>query len=247
MDSLALLCTLHADGPTTLQRLRAGGVSVIEDLLALDPDDVRRLVPGDTGRLVREGRLLVERVSPLEGEAPETPRAPTAPRQSPPVARASRRADASWRVDPGRVERTTALPVAPEPTPPTIEVAETSPPRVTGTVLAAGILDDLDLELCEALARAGVRSVEELVSGSGLSLARKVGVPFTRLLELQLRAQNLRDSAPRPPAAPAPALAPTTPPDARTPCEVPRDRRLTDRLSPAAPRRESDATGGPFA
>ena len=33
MDTLALLCTLHADGPASLQRLRAAELSSIDDIL----------------------------------------------------------------------------------------------------------------------------------------------------------------------------------------------------------------------
>ena len=38
MDALALLCTLHADGPTTLKRLRRSGC---EDLSSLVDDSVK--------------------------------------------------------------------------------------------------------------------------------------------------------------------------------------------------------------
>ena len=38
MDAMALLCTLHADGPTTLRRLREAGCDSIERVLRLDPD-----------------------------------------------------------------------------------------------------------------------------------------------------------------------------------------------------------------
>ena len=33
MDTLALLCTLHADGPASIQRLRAADLSSIDDVL----------------------------------------------------------------------------------------------------------------------------------------------------------------------------------------------------------------------
>ena len=40
MDALALLCTLHAEGPRTLRLLREAGCRDIGEFLALDPEAV---------------------------------------------------------------------------------------------------------------------------------------------------------------------------------------------------------------
>ncbi|MDF1837224.1 MAG: hypothetical protein P1V35_05095 [Planctomycetota bacterium] len=73
MDSLALLCTLHADGPATLRRLRKAGCQSLVDLDRVGADSVAELLaipPAVARRLVREARILNERVGgdPLDAE-----------------------------------------------------------------------------------------------------------------------------------------------------------------------------------
>ena len=104
MDALALLCTLHADGPTTLKRLRAAGCPSLEALLGFEAEELARLIDlpaARSRRLKREARLLAERISgdllqPEEnagktsvadapGAAPAPP-TPPAPRAATPVA-----------------------------------------------------------------------------------------------------------------------------------------------------------------
>jgi hypothetical protein len=66
MDGLALLCTLHADGPTTLKRLRAAGCFSLESLLGFEAEELARLIDlpaARARRLKREARLLGERIS----------------------------------------------------------------------------------------------------------------------------------------------------------------------------------------
>ena len=65
MDALALLCTLHADGPTTLKRLRAAGCPSLEALLGFEAEELARLIDlpaARSRRLKREARLLAERI-----------------------------------------------------------------------------------------------------------------------------------------------------------------------------------------
>ena len=77
MDSLALLCNLHADGPATLGALRRAGCQSLADLQRLSPQSLSELLqvpPAMARRLSREARILAERVGeePLEPEeAPE--------------------------------------------------------------------------------------------------------------------------------------------------------------------------------
>src|SRR5688572_19043126 len=67
MDAIALLCTLHADGPTTVRRLRASGCADLAALLALAPEDLAGLLgaaPAVARRFQREARHLQERLGP---------------------------------------------------------------------------------------------------------------------------------------------------------------------------------------
>ncbi len=82
MDALALLCTLHADGPSSLKRLRSRGCADLSTLLSRTPDAVAEDLSIErpaARRLIREARLLADRVgiSALEvEEAPPTAEAP---------------------------------------------------------------------------------------------------------------------------------------------------------------------------
>lgn len=77
MDSLALLCNLHADGPATLGQLRRAGCQSLADLQRLAPQELADLLqvpPAMARRLNREARILADRVGedPLDPEeAPE--------------------------------------------------------------------------------------------------------------------------------------------------------------------------------
>ncbi len=65
MDSLALLCTLHADGPATLRRLRKAGCQSLVDLDRVGADSIAttlEIPPAMARRLVREARMLQQRV-----------------------------------------------------------------------------------------------------------------------------------------------------------------------------------------
>jgi len=76
MDALALLCTLHADGPATLKRLRAMGCGSLALLLERDVDALAEgldVPPAAARRLLREARLLRERVGVDTLEAEEAP------------------------------------------------------------------------------------------------------------------------------------------------------------------------------
>jgi hypothetical protein len=72
IDRMALLCTLHADGPKTLRLLREAGCTDLDKLGALGPDRLAKLLslsPASARRLMREGEVLRERLDPnLERE-----------------------------------------------------------------------------------------------------------------------------------------------------------------------------------
>lgn len=78
MQALALLCTLHADGPATLRRLHRAGCTSLQRLGAYEPDELAAILevpPAVARRLGREASSLADRLD-LRGfgdreEAPE--------------------------------------------------------------------------------------------------------------------------------------------------------------------------------
>jgi hypothetical protein len=69
MDALALLCTLYAEGPATLARLREDGCATIDDVLARDARDLAPILlatEATAQRFQREARNLTDRVG-VEG------------------------------------------------------------------------------------------------------------------------------------------------------------------------------------
>jgi hypothetical protein len=65
MDAMALLCTLHADGPATLKRLREAGCASIETTLTFDIERLARLLdatPAAARRFQREAAHLCARL-----------------------------------------------------------------------------------------------------------------------------------------------------------------------------------------
>lgn len=82
MDALSLLCTLHADGPATLQRLRGLGCGGLGAFLAMNADDLAEALGLEAAvarRLLREGRILAERLGSEALEAEETAPVATQP------------------------------------------------------------------------------------------------------------------------------------------------------------------------
>lgn len=72
MDAMALLCTLHADGPATLKRLRQSGCASLDTLCALDDARLASMLattPASARRLQREAELLRERLGGAEATA----------------------------------------------------------------------------------------------------------------------------------------------------------------------------------
>lgn len=211
MDDMALLCNLHADGPATLKVLRRTGIRTLPDVCSVDPRrlaDTLGVSPAFARRFAREARLLAERMGAValeaeEGALPVAPgmagersgadanpeRVDTAPRADAtrtddarayapivyaPAARAQLRELARAEVDAPakqRLERTTIVPS-------------------TGTRLAHELIPGLDREWCDRLLAQGIRTLEELVAAPGLALARRLAMPFPRVLDLQYLAQR---------------------------------------------------------
>jgi len=88
IDRMALLCTLHADGPRTLRLLREAGCTTIEKLGQLRPEKVGELLglpPAAARRLSKEATRLLERLEPdLEQEEVTFPPAARASAVKPP-------------------------------------------------------------------------------------------------------------------------------------------------------------------
>lgn len=180
MDEIALLCNLHADGPTTLKVLRRAGLRTLPQVSTVD---VRKLAdtlgvsPSFARRFAREARLLAGRMG-VEGlDVEET--APIA------AAESSRTAEA---LPPQPVART---PIARELTPSPKSAAE-RPAIVpsSGTQLVGDMIAGLDRQVCDRLVAHGIRTLEELAVAPGLALARRLDMPLPRLFDLQYLAQQ---------------------------------------------------------
>jgi len=84
MDSLALLCNLHADGPATLQRLRRAGCESLVTLLHLEPSDLALQLDWNerlAERFLREAALLAERLEDGLGRGSELEPEPEGPEE----------------------------------------------------------------------------------------------------------------------------------------------------------------------
>lgn len=200
MDALALLCTLHADGPKTARRLRLAGAHNLGALHRMPLGELAealdRELP-DAERFLREADVLGARTgdAALEEEAPDDPaRLEPAP------------APARPRVEPADLmqvdEASTAT--TPEPTEHVLQRYVINPlirpikgglrvrriSSSSGSRLRAGLLSGLDREACERLAISGVRTAEDLSKASGLDLALELGWAYDRVFHLKKEASH---------------------------------------------------------
>ena len=86
MEALALLCTLHADGPTSLRRLKRAGcasLSHLERMPASELAEVLEVAPAVARRLGREARGLTTRLDVGLDDREESPGFGTGPTASP--------------------------------------------------------------------------------------------------------------------------------------------------------------------
>ncbi len=182
MDGLALLCNLHADGPLSLRRLRQAGVRKLEHVARLELPKLCSLLEASQAqakRFVQEASWLAERVYETAESAPEPePREESATRQAP----------GTWVLEDGTVVFRT--PMAREREQTRVKTLVPSPPAGE-TPLRPGVVEGLDAATCERLIAHGVRSFELFVELANLSLARRLQMPLTRLLDLQQRARQL--------------------------------------------------------
>jgi hypothetical protein len=237
MDTLALLCNLHAEGPATLQRLRRSGCESLAGLLPLSATDLAGLLDWPTQRaerFLREAALLFERLDDAPRSRPELEEdepdanaeldeveeedesedededeqeeeldaeeelleeaAEDAAGFAPPSERVAAVLGA-WR----ELDR-----VAP-PSEPTDYVVP-RPPPLPDRRLAESALE-LEPALVARLASHGVLTLRQLVSAEDASLARALGLGFTRLKHLQFLAGRELVQVERTPVAPPPEHA----------------------------------------
>lgn len=223
MEAIALLCTLHADGPATLRRLRASGcdsLEALENMPALELSQLLRSTPAVARRLVREARLLRVRVTedPLERE--EAPEGMIRGASAEAAFEAEFTESALDEADQELLSRVLDTPVveasepmaqaeplslpgalASEPAAVQAEPQELPEPApvpqpVQRTRLTAADLDGLDEELCLQLAQADIRDLEGLAGVDCDRLAQSTGRSFAQLRRLQFLAQRCLPGTP---------------------------------------------------
>jgi hypothetical protein len=108
------------------------------------------------------------------------------------------------------------------------------------TLLRPGLLPGLDEALCARLVRQHVRTVQALGEFAGLELARRTGIPYSKLLELARQARRFATPplCERRPAARAPELA--------SALRSERGRADRGRADERALPREEPLSSGPF-
>jgi hypothetical protein len=260
---MALLCNMHADGPATIRLLRRAGFSTLPDVTRARPErlaDLLGVSPAYARRFAREARLLGERMGEnvLDIEecaeidsaaAPDesirvSADAPQGANRSSDVARQGliRSSDGATRES---TEDSDSRESAAHDARPTERAEGESSVRARvlvpdGSPLRAGLIEGLDSAWCDRLVSQGVLTLETLVDAPGMKLAKRLGVPLTELMDLQILAQ--RKLAEERVSAPSAGLDPG--PDRRSPAtEVepsyvlfPRERRVAEIVDDLGPR-----------
>jgi len=213
MDALALLCTIHADGPATLARLREGGVGTLSLVAASDESRLAALLcasPASARRFQREAAGMAARLSAEELPAP--------------ARRAKSRRVLSSKLDNASAPVREAAPAIVAALAPERELHQVlerwrdldaaadfadeeprsaSPAPARAAELAVGDLDGLDERSVELLCGAGIGTLELLASCDPLSVASRSGLGYSALVRLRaLAARAARDRALRSPPEP---------------------------------------------
>jgi len=230
MDTLALLCNLHADGPRTLQRLRRAGCESLAALRRFDPPSLAELFEWNVRtaeRFLREAALLGERVEhtedeghalgepgfelesalveELDGESEETESEeaedePESEQEEQAVGYAPPAERVAAVLGAWRELDSLAPPDSPA------EFVIPRPAPAADQRLDATRIDGLSRPIVKRLAELGVSSLSELVEASGLDLARAIPLGFTRLRHVQfLAARELEAAAPAESVPPSPS------------------------------------------
>lgn len=266
MDALALLCTIHADGPATLARLRSAGIATLAEVVAHDTAALGQLLRSGNAQARRFQREAGSLCARLESETQPATLAARKParrvlssKPDKPDAGAPRprevpapSAEAMPRTLEDVLARWRSLDEqAPDATPAAVREQGT-PSAAAGAgepaVLAAGSVDGLDAGACALLAASGISTLEALASCDPVAVGAASGLGYTRVYRWRGLAARALRSAPRlSPAEPraeerGPAAQVVAPPVADYVLQ-PAPRVAPPR--PEAPSRESAA--GPFA
>jgi hypothetical protein len=243
MDTLALLCNLHADGPATLQRLRRTGCESLAALRRLDPVSLAQRLEWNertAERFLREAALLGERVEHTEDDVHELAE-PEFELESTLVEEldgTTEEAESEAAEDELASEQEEEQDVGYAPPAERVaavlgawrELDNVAPPAEPGVFVIPRPAQEVDQELDAArfaglsrpalrrLAELGVHTLRELVGASGVELARAIPLGFTRLKHAQFLAarelERLAAHASAAPRAPVEAFEPFTPPPA---------------------------------
>lgn len=207
MEALALLCTLHADGPSTLKRLRKGGCDSLLAVEGLPAEELAKLVgisASTARRFAREAGSLRQRLAPGE-EAPalDTEEVPEFLERDALQAQVQSGLDQR---DALAKERMLAAPppaarvelVIQEAEPealvePPVECAPISEPVTT---LEPGAVDGLDQEMIDVLASEQVMGLWDLANLDARALARTTGLPYALLTRTRFLARRLHPEPP---------------------------------------------------
>ena len=260
MDALALLCTLHADGPATLVRLRAAGSTTIEHVMEMDGLTLGVLLRSSqiaAGRFQREARALGERLTvEASVEAPvEASKTPTAmeglpfetrssPAPHPATPHRPNSMDevlAAWRAHDALDAATRAA--APEPRVASPSASASTPPPSIPVASIDGLTSDTSL----ALARVGVRDLPALAACDPLQLARHSSLSYSKLVRLRALARRAAQSPFPSTTHPAPASSATKLSPTERPLTSPAPVLRPDRDFILEPQSNSESAGGPFA
>jgi hypothetical protein len=220
MDGLALLCTLHADGPATLKRLRSAGCSDLEALLARPTEELSRLLDvtlAHARRLRREADLLQNRVSGGLLQEEEGAPAPTTVSEEVEMQSSSELSTVD-RAILGRVLETWRARDAEEGVveEPPAEASEESAPLAVSRIEPD--FGRLSAELVERLRALGIENLSVFSRAEPIGLTRELGLAYSELRRLQYLAARVPDGgaeepAPKPsrPVGPPDPLAPDLP------------------------------------
>jgi hypothetical protein len=195
MDALALLCTLHADGPATLVRLRAADCATLEHVLAANPGDLSLLLRSSmlaAGRFQKEARQLLDRLEvPLETSSATRRASETRARAA--VAHDSdRQPEAPVAAASSAIERVLTAWREADAAEDKLESPRASAPDAAIPVAA---VDGLDADTARTLAQVGVRDLAALAVSDELTLSRATGLSYSKVTRLRALARRAVPSA----------------------------------------------------
>ncbi|MCH2103752.1 MAG: hypothetical protein MK297_07070 [Planctomycetes bacterium] len=210
MDTLALLCTLHADGPASLKRLREAELNTIDEVLGCSVEttaEVLGLSMAQARRFHREARMLAmrmntegldreERMHPSSSSSGGTtqpmPDAATAQpeptsaeaeglRKKPDIAAILAPVMERWDQEEAAAERAATT---------TESAPQETAPQVAATERTSDILEGVDQQLRDALRAAGYSTLSSLVEVEPLVLSRATGRTYSEACRVSFLAKR---------------------------------------------------------